>query len=63
MVSQSTLDLISWKILVGTCCLECLIMYDTIGWWVELKNSCRIHPYLDTDPVVKLYRLICRNRK
>jgi len=49
MVSQFTLDLISWKILLKTCCLKCLI----IQWWAELSDSCRIHPYLNTDPVVK----------
>jgi len=50
MVSHYTLDLISWKILPK----PCLIRYDTIEWWAELSNSCRIRPYLNTDPVVKL---------
>jgi len=54
MVSQSTLDLISWKILLKTCCLKCLIRCDTIQWWVEVSNHCRFRPYLNTDPVVKL---------
>jgi len=53
MVSQSTLDLISWKILLQTCCLKCLIRHHTIQWWAELGDSHRIRPYLNTDPVVK----------
>ena len=53
MVSHCTLDLISWKILLQTCCLKCLIRHDTIQWWGELSDSRWIHPYLNTDPVVK----------
>jgi len=54
MISHCTLDLISWKILLKTCCLKCLLRYDTIQWWTELRDSHRIRPYLNTDPVVKL---------
>jgi len=49
MVSHCTLDPISWKILLKTCSLICLIRYDTIQWWAELSDSC-----LNTDSVVKL---------
>ena len=52
MVSHCTLDLISWKILLKTCCLKCLTGYDSIRWWAKLSDSCWIHPYLNTDPVV-----------
>jgi len=63
MVSHCTLDLISWKILLKTCRLKCLIRYDTIRWWMEHSNSSRFPPYLSTNPAVKLlthfiYRLI-----
>jgi len=54
MVLQCTLDLISWKILLQTCCLICLIRYDTIRWRAELSDSRRFRPYLNTEPVVKL---------
>jgi len=54
MVTHCTLDFISWKILLKTCCLKYLIRYDTVRWWAELSDSCRIRPYLNTDPVVKL---------
>jgi len=54
MVSQYTPDLGSWKILLKTCCLQCLIRCDTIQWWVELSDSCQCCPYLNTDPAVKL---------
>jgi len=54
MVLCCTLDLISEKILLKTCCLKCLIRYDTIRWWAELSDSPRIHPFLSTDPVVNL---------
>jgi len=53
-VSHCTLDLISWKILLKTCCLKCLIRYDTIRWRAEFSDFRRIRPYLDMDPVVKL---------
>jgi len=53
MVSQSTLGLISWKILVKTCCLKCLIRHDTNRWWAELSDSHQFRPYLNMDPVVK----------
>ena len=53
MVSQSTLDLISCKILLKTCCLKCLTRHDTIRWWAELSDSRRIRPYLNMGPVVK----------
>jgi len=36
MISQCTLDLISWKILLKTCCFKCLIRYNTTQWWAEL---------------------------
>ena len=32
MVSQCALDLLPWKILIKTCCLNCLIRYNTIRW-------------------------------
>ena len=51
MVSQSTLDLISWKILLKNCCLKCLIRH--VRWWAALSDSRRIRSYLNTDPVVK----------
>ena len=54
MVSHCSLDRISWKILLKTCYLKCLIVYDTIRWWPERSDSQRIRPYLNTDPVVKL---------
>jgi len=54
MVAHCTLELISWKILLKTCCPKCLIWYDTIQWWAELSNSHQFRPYLNTDPVVKL---------
>jgi len=54
MISHCTLDLISWKILLKTRCLDCLIRYDTTQWWAELSDSRRIRPYLNMDPVVKL---------
>jgi len=54
MVSHCTLDLIFWNILLKTCCLKCLLSYDTIQWWAELRNSHWILPYLNMDPVVKL---------
>ena len=56
IVSQSTLDLISWKILLKTCCPKCLIRLrcDTIRWWTERSDSHRFRPYLNTDPLVKL---------
>jgi len=53
MASQSTLDLISWKILLKTCCPKCLMRHDTIWWWTELSNSRRFRPYLNTDPIFK----------
>jgi len=53
MASQSTLDLISWMILLKTYCLKYLIRHGTIRWWAELSYSRRIRPYLNTDPVVK----------
>jgi len=28
--------------------------HDTVWWWVKLSDSRLIHPYLNTDPVVKL---------
>ena len=54
IVSQCTLDLISWKILLKICCLKCLIRYDTGRWWAELNDARWFHPYLNTVPVVKL---------
>ena len=54
MTSHCTLDLISWKILLKTQCLKCLIKYDIIRWWADLSDSRRIHSYLSTDLVVKL---------
>ena len=54
MVSHCIYDLISWKISLKTCCLKCLIRYDTIQWWAELSDSRRICPNLNTDLVVKL---------
>ena len=54
MVSYCTLGLIPWKSLLKICCLKCLIRYDTIQWWAELSDSCRIRPYLNTDQVVNL---------
>jgi len=67
MVSQSTLDLIPWKILLKTCCLKCLIRHDTTQWWAEPSDSRWIRPYLNMDPVVKLLtyfiRLYDLNRK
>jgi len=53
MVSNWTLDLISSKLLLKTCCLKCLIRYDTKRWWAKLSNSRRFLPYLNTDPVVR----------
>jgi len=53
MVSQSTIDLISWKILLKIACFKCLLRHDTIRWWAELSDSRRLCPYLNTDPVVK----------
>jgi len=42
MVTHCTPDLISWKILLKTCCLECLIRYDTMRWWAELSYYVQI---------------------
>jgi len=53
IVSHCTLDLISWKLLLTTCCLKGLIRYDTIQWWAGLSDFCRIRPYLSMDLVVK----------
>jgi len=53
MVSDCTLDLISWKILLKTCCLKCLKKHDAIWWWAKLSDSRRSCPYLNTDSVVK----------
>jgi len=50
MVSHGTLDPISRKILLKTCCLKCLVRYDTLRWWADSR---RILPYQNTDPVVK----------
>jgi len=45
----------SWShILLKTCCLKCLILYDTIRWLAELSNAWRFCPVLNTDLVVKL---------
>jgi len=54
VISHCTLDLISWKILLKTCCLKCLLRYDTICWWAELSDSDRIRSHLNTGLVVKL---------
>jgi len=54
MFSHCTLDLISWKILLQTCCLKCLIRCDTMQWWAELSGSHEIYPYLNSNQVVKL---------
>jgi len=54
MVSHCTIDSISWKILLKTCCLKCLIKYDIIQWWAELSDSQQFHHYLNTVPIVKL---------
>jgi len=54
MVTHFTLDLISWKILLKTCCLKCLLRDDTIRWGAELSDSRQIRPYLNMYPVVKL---------
>ena len=54
MVSRCTFDLISWKILLKTCCLKCLIGHDTIRWRAELSDTRRIRPYLNTAPVARL---------
>jgi len=56
MVSQSTLNFISWKILLKTCCLNCLMYkawHNTMVGWAELNHSRRIRPYPNTDPVDK----------
>ena len=52
MFSHCTLDLISWQILLKTCCLKRLMWDDTIRWL--LSGYRRIRPYLNTDPVVEL---------
>jgi len=54
MVSQCTLGLISWKVLLKTSCPNCLIRYDTIRWWADLNDSCGFRPYLNTNLVAKL---------
>jgi len=54
MVSHCTLDLISCKMLFKTCCLKCLVRYDTIQWWAGFSDFRRICPYLNANPVVKL---------
>jgi len=50
MILHGNLDLISWKILLKTCCLKSLIRYDTMQCWAELSESRRILPYLNTEP-------------
>jgi len=47
------LDPISWKILLKTCRLKCLIRHDTIWWWAELSDSHQFPHNLNTDPLVK----------
>jgi len=54
MVSQCPLDLISWTILLKTWCLQCLIPYDIIRWWAELRDARQFRPDLNTDPNVQL---------
>jgi len=50
MVSDCTLDLIFWKILLKTYCLKCLIRHGTIRWW----DRAIAISYLNTHAVVKL---------
>jgi len=54
MVSQCSLNLISWKISLKAFCLKCLIRYDATRWWAELSDFRRFRPSLNTDSVVKL---------